>query len=517
MTPEGVHATVVLDRAVTRFAFNNADVVREGDFELLTPGLTMTGDTVTSPTPFRRFALRIRPMKKERDAKYPAHFRVGQGGVLYAPALTGDSTAWRTRLTLKTTAGQVRSPEAGDISQGFVFIGPAALRVNHKGIVVVADPQTPAWLVERSRTALASAVTAFTDALDAPLPRKPLLIVKHEPGDRDFNVGDVTPGAVTALRFHGPRWQKPDLAAAKRIESFVLHEAFHFWNGGLAESAPENPSWLHEGAAEYASLLGGLNAGVLTVDEVRAELTQALGQCQTALQADGDKGMAEMRFLPSQVRYPCGTVLQWAADLRTRGASGNRRTIMDAWRDIIRGARGRTTRQYRLADFYAASGIAEGDAFAPVHLLVHRSGPRRWDELGTALNALGASVDQVATPAGRRGKLLFHLLDQNCRNLPAGTGRGFHFGDRRIKLDSPAGCGVLAGDPVIESVEGGDPYELTVDTYEAVGRRCAASQPVTIKTVDGRILNASCAEALPAAPRDYVVKRWLPAATASSM
>lgn len=511
MAPDGVHAVVLLDRPVTSFTFAGRDVVRQGDFDVLTPGLAMRGDQVTSATPFRRFALRVRPMAEERDAKYPAHYRIGSGGVVFAPALKADPAVWKTRLTFRTAPGEVRLPATGDVGEGFVFIGPAALRRELPDVTVVADPATPLWLVERTRTDLAAAVSTFTAALRVALPRKPLLIVKHQAAARTFHVGDVTPGAITTLRFHGPGWMQTNAATGKMLQGFVLHEAFHFWNGGVASHGEGTPTWLHEGGAEYASLLGGLQTGLLNDKDVRDRLSQSLTRCREAVQRGGDKGLGAMGFLNNQVRYPCGMVLQWAADLHMRRASEGKRTVMDAWADTIRVARTRPGKSYDLADFYASAGIAEGSAFAPAALLVDRAGPDRWGALPAALNALGAGVSQVATADSRRPALLMHLLAQNCLNLPEGSSTGFYFGDAAIKLDSSAGCGALAGNPLLKSVEGGDPFAMTDATYKAVQARCAAGVPVTLTTGDGRTLAATCIKPLADAPQAYVVDRWRPA------
>lgn len=510
MAPDGAVADYVLDHAVTRFAFARADTVREGAFELLTPGLKLGKDEISGAAPFRAFNLRLRPTTEERDAKYPVHFRVGAGGVVYAPALLGDPGAWRTRLIFRTGPGQVRAPSSGDVDQGFVFIGPRSLVAEDRQVTVIADPATPQWLVARTRADLAAGVAAFTRSLGAKLPRKPVLIVKHIPGPRNFNVGDVSPGAVTSLRFHGAAWEREDPAAAKQIQAFVLHEVFHFWNGGLASPANGTPTWLHEGGAEYASLLGGLDGGVLSDEDVRRRLGEAIGRCRTGLELSGDKGLAETAFLSNQIRYPCGMVLLWAADMRIRGASGGRRNVLDAWSQIIRSALARPDHVYTLDQFYAAAGIGSGQTFAPVDLLVNRGGPERWRALPGALEALGAGIVQVPSPTGRRFSLIFHLLRQNCHGLADNEGIGFYTGDDFVQLDSPKGCGVLAGDPKLKTIEGGDPFAMSEATYAAVQRRCAAREPVSLVTADDRTLAARCNSPLAPAPMDFEVRRWRP-------
>lgn len=512
MAPDGLRAVVALDRPTTRFAFSPADVVRAGDFELLTPGLKLSDDRVTAAAPFRRFELLIRPIGQERDAKYPAHFRIGLGGVLYAPALAGDPAAWRTRFEFRTAPGETRLPATGDVDGGFVFLGPAALVTETSDLIAVTDPATPSWLVERTRTDLAAAVRFYAGEIGLKLPRKPLLILKHDDQARGpMIVGDVSAGAVTALRFHGPAWTRPDPAVAKSVQSFVLHEAFHFWNGGLTVSALGTPTWLHEGGAEYAALMGGLSSGVLDEADVRGRLADALGRCRSGLEHQGDKALADLPFLSNQVRYPCGLLLQWSFDLQLRRASAGGRGVLDAWGYTIRTAFRRSGRQYGLSDFRRAAGLPGAGAVGPAALLIERSGPARWNELAPALNELGAEVEQVATPETRRQALVFHLLGQNCRALPKGVEFGFYADNGRVKLDSPAGCGVLAGDPSLRSVEGGDPFAMTEATYETVRRRCAAGESVALTAADGRTLPARCAEPLGPAPPGYIVRRWRPA------
>jgi hypothetical protein len=516
LAPDGIDAEFRLDHPVTRFAFADRSVVREGDFELRTAGLALKGDTISAAAPFRAFRLHIRPAAEERDAKYPAHFRVGAGGVLYAPSLEADEAGWHTRFVFATAPGEIHTPANGAVEEGFVFIGPKSLRRQYGDIELVADPAAPAWLVDRSAQALAAAVASYTDAFGTKLPRKPLLIVLHRPSERNFSVGDVTPGGITSLRFYGSSWMHADALAAKGIQTFVLHEAFHFWNGGLAHHEQETPTWLHEGGAEYASLLVGVRDKVLSEEEVRLRLGQALDRCRSGLQHQGDKGLAQIPFLSNQLRYPCGMVLQWAVDLRLRQASGGRRDVLGAWADTVRVARARPSHGYTLADFSTAAGIADAKAFAPIRLLAEESGAARWDALPAALNALGAEVGQAPSLEGRRGALLFHLLKRNCRNMaPDQSHYGFYFDNRVIKLDSPKGCGVLTGDPLLKSIEGDDPFEPSAETYEAVQRKCAAKQTVTFVTADGRTLAVPCDAPLEPAPLAYVVKRWMPADVAA--
>lgn len=506
LTPAGVHATVALDRPVTRFRFAEADVVRDGEFEILTPSLTLKGDEVTAAEPFRRFELRIRPITKERDAKYPAHYRVGEGGVIYAPALRADSDAWRTRMTFEPAPGQLRLPASGDLSGGFVYLGPPAYRSEHRGITVVVAPGAPDWLAAQTRADLAAAVGAFTTSLKATLSRPPLLIVKHDLEGQGI-VADVTSGGVIAIRFHGEPWREADPRAAKQVQGLVLHETFHLWNGDLTNFADGTPTWLHEGGAEYASLLGGLSSGVLKEDEVRDRLGQALSRCRQGLERDGDKALSEIAFLSSQVRYPCGMALQWMADLHLRRATAGGRGVLDAWGDMIRLAQSRPSREYALADFHAAAALDADRLPRAMQLLLTEKGSARWGELPAALERLGASLDQEATAADRISRVMFHLLGQHC---PDGEPRGYHTEPGRIRLESSPKCGVMAVDYVVDRIEDARIFDQSSDMFDAAERKCAAGGEVVLGTTDGRTLAVPCRRPLPPARMSYVVTRRHP-------
>jgi hypothetical protein len=512
---DGAHAVFLLDRPASRFAFEGDTVVRSDAFEVVTPRLRFDGNAVSAPAPFRQFEIRIRPTAEERDAKYPAFVTIGGGGVLYAPALLGQISTWRTTMRFKTSAGQLRAPASGEVSDGMVYIGPVPLLARGRGVDVVADPDMPQWLVAEARDDLASAVSAYTKAMGVAPRRTPLLVLRHFAGGRSFNVGDATPGAVVTLRFHGDAWKARDPLAATKIRTFIFHEAFHFWNAGIASPAEGTPTWLHEGGADYVALLGTAAPGPAGEDFVAHQLTDALNRCRSGLEAAGDMGLSQIGFLSNRVRYPCGMVLQWAIDLAVRRARPGE-SILDVWAATIRKARASRQKTYGLVEFYGAAGISHSEFFLPAALLVERSGPARWDELPRALNALGAQVEQEVTPAGRRMALLFHVLGQSCTKLAKGEGFGFYTGTDQIRLQTPSGCGDLAGDPTLKSIEGGNPLVLSAETYAAVQAKCASAQPVLIETRDGRKLAAPCTKPLTAAPKQYAVRRWLPPAQADS-
>jgi hypothetical protein len=510
LAEDGAHVAVRLDRPVSRFDFAGGDVAWGDYADVLTPGLTFKDRVVEAATPFQAFELRLRPTSEEHDGKYSVFYRVAEGGILYGPGLAADPARFRTQICFRTRRGQVRYPSGNEPAKGLVFIGPSSMVSAANSFVAVTDPAMPGWLADLARADLAAAVRLYGDALGTPLPTPPLLVMKFQEDARSTYVGDVTPGPVVALRFHGAKWSKPDAEAARTIHAFLLHEAFHFWNGNIATPADGNPTWLHEGGADYASLLVGVDGGMMDDADVRQRLGQALNRCRTALQGRGDPSLAKAGFLSNGIRYPCGTVLHWAIDLTLR-ASPAHRTSLDAWATTIAAARRRPSHDYTLGDFYAAAGLADPARVAPLTLLVDTAGPARWWALPAALNALGADVGAEVTPVGRRTAMLFHLLRESCGPPEVSGGFGYYGDGKTIKLQSPSVCGVLAGDPTLKSVAGGDPFAPSAETYAEVQRLCAAGKPVTFVTADSRILPAPCHRPLPDAPPDFTVRRWLPA------
>lgn len=491
LTPEGLAADVRLSRAVTRFAFDEADVVREGDIEVRTEGLTLSQNAVTAARPFQRFSLLIRPARIERDAKYPAFYRLGDGGVLYAPTLRGAASQWRTDLRFTLARGHATT--AANLG-GSIYIGPRTAMRPVDGALLIAAPNAPPALLQASAEELSRAMAHFTDALGVRLPRPPVIAIAHTEGGTSY-VGDVTPGPFVSLRFYGGEWAAPSPSARIGISRFIAHEAFHFWNGSLVSNAPGTPSWLHEGGADYAALLSTFQAGALDDAGMNAALGAALNQCRQAL---NETALDALSFLPNQVRYPCGLIIQWAGDLSVRAAGGT--NVLDVWAAMIATASAREDRSFNVKDFTGAPGMEA--AAAAIALLVEQSGAARWDALAQALRALGAEVGSA--PILERQTMLFHLLRQNCTNA---SSIGFYTDGGRIRFQEEAACGAFS-DVIPIEIEGGDPFETSPQTYARVQQACAAKQGVAVLLDDGTRLTMACRAPLPDAPLGYAVTSW---------
>ncbi|MBL8546327.1 MAG: hypothetical protein JNL81_07670 [Hyphomonadaceae bacterium] len=498
LTADGLRADIQLSRPVTSFAFAEADVVREGDFTVLTAGLTLSGDTISAESPFRHFSVLVRPMEHERDAKYPAFFRVGAGGVLYAPALSADGDTWRTAMRLRPRPGEVVVPARGAREQGSVFIGPRHYVVTTPQARIIASPETPAPLRAAASAEMLRSIQFYTEQVGIPLPTRPVMVLAYG-GDGSGYVGDVTPGPFVSLRLYGSTWSVLDENTRAGLSRFISHEAFHFWNGSLVTNRDSAPSWLHEGGAEYAALLSARNALGMSEAEVLSALGEALTRCQSGLRAAGDVGMNRLAFLSSSVRYPCGVVIQWAADLAIRKQSNGERNVFDAWAATTHAALAREDHDFVLTDFTRYDGVSR--AARVITLLTETSGPERWESLAIALRDLGAGLEMRPSNETRRQALLFHILNQACSNQRY----GFSLDQRGLTIEDVSTCGVLAGGPTVNTIENGDAISTSVDTYRRVQAACAAGRDVEFVVDGSRRINVPCRAPLPDAPNAYFV------------
>lgn len=504
--PGGATVEYRLDRPTTRFVFAGAEVERHPEMTVATPGLTLADDAITAAVPFRRFTIRIAPTAAERDARYPLLTAIGSGGVLHVPALRGADGGWRTRITFRLAPGQIRLPADGKAT----YVGPASLAADERGFTVVTDPAMPAWLRARSVGDLAAALRFFTGALGASLPTRPLLVLRHfDDGGTSF-VGDVAAGPTAVLRFHGTPWAVESAQGIARIRSFVFHEVFHFWNGGLVGNAAGTPAWLHEGGADYAALLAERETGAIDDAAVADRIGHALTRCRSAL---GARSMASFDTLPQAVRYPCGLAVQWLVDAAMRRASGGERTVLSAWGDTIRRAAAMPEARYSLTDFYAATALPGIAREAAISLIVDGTGSGRWDDLPALLRRMGLSARAEVTPDGRMPAVLMHLLAENCGTVPKGSAYGF-FGGDPIRLQTPAGCGVLAGDPSILRVMDEPPAAISAAGFDAITAACASGRGVPLTTSTGGTILARCARPLRSPDPGFVVESWRPDAGA---
>lgn len=465
---EGVTLRYHLPAPVTRFEFADRDIIRDL-WTVTTPGLTLADGAVSGSAPFDAFEVRVRPDAVEVDRIYQGLSRIGDGHVIYGPGVAardGD-----TVLTFDLAAGETSLPPADAIG-GYAYLGA--------GAQVVADPRgdvaiganVDRALAEPLRQTFFKSMAFYERRLGAGLPFRPALMVSVDsPGPTTFR-GDVTGTGLISLRFKGDAWRD----TGDQLTTFVWHETFHLWNGhAVVDRDGDTDPWLHEGGAEYAALLGAVSAGDLSEAQGRGIMTRNLNRCRDVL---GARDEASSRLRSGSGPYACGALIQWLADLEFRKQGGE---VLALWKTMLASARG-NPQGYGVSEFRA--GLLPDSA---VTVLLDGPGATRWQTINERLASLGVTLLNQPGDKDFQGAALFHVAKRNCK-----TGSYGFFDDvGALKLDG-ADCGVLSGEPVIDTVEGFNPQTESRAMFDAVQARCAASQTVRYVARDGRVLEAIC-------------------------
>lgn len=461
-TPEGVRVSYRLPAPMRSIRFADSGSNRE-TWSIATPGLTLSDGAVTGDQPFRAFQLDIAPDTAERDRVYMGLSRIGGGVVVYGPGLKLEGHD--LELVLLAADGQTALP-AADPEDGYAYLGAVdQVTADARGAVAVGTG-TPPELAEPLRQGFFDAMTFYGRGLARELPAPPALLVSVDsPGPAQFR-GDVTDTGVTSVRFHGDAWR----SSMEQVTTFVWHEAFHLWNGRGARDGETDP-WLHEGGADYASLVGAVSTGALSEQQGQVRLARWLNGCRTAL---GRRPFDPARLRTGAAPYDCGALVQWLVDLELRAAG--RGDVMSVWRALLEQSEGYGVDRFRALLVPDSAAVA----------LFEVPGAERWTMIEDRLSRLGVTLENRPGDEDLMAAALFHVAGRNCKGS-----YGFINNPGELKLDG-ADCGVLSGQPIIASVEGSAPQTDGRAMFAAVQARCAAGQPVRYLTVDGRTLEAVC-------------------------
>lgn len=468
--PDGVSVQYTLPAPVDSFTFADDDVIRDR-WQVVTDGLTLEGAVVSGAEPFSTFEVRIAPDAAEVDRIYMGLSRAGDGYVVYGPALKAEG--YSASLRFDVGSQDVAFPTMNAID-GYVFVGPADHVTDDEHGAFIADPGLSADLAGPIRDAFRSSMEFYQARLNLDVDYHPAVIASVDsPGPAMFR-GDVTDTGVISVRFRGDSWR----GAEAFLAPFIWHETFHLWNGhGVRNRDGDTAPWLHEGAAEYASIVGAVSTAAMSEDQARSALAQKTNGCRRAL-ASHDDGMSRVRSGSSV--YDCGALIQWIADLEVQNAGQGE--FFSLWADILRAARA-SDEGYGVTEFMGAL-----PASSAVSRLLEGKGDTRWDEVRTRMAELGVTFVNAPAPDDLLTAALFHVARQNC----ASGSYGFYNDPGALKLDG-ADCGPLSGEPVIDTVEGFDPQQESAAMFDAVQTRCASSLSIRYQARDGRVLEAVCA------------------------
>jgi hypothetical protein len=505
VVPEGVSARVQLSQPTREFQLAPRDIERVGNLEVKSARIRFEGDSFKSYLPFRQFDVLVRATTKEFDGKYAPLRPFGEGRIFHTDTLVGVRSLWRTRYTYVLPRGFVSTAKSYLSQNGHVFIGPRTYLRDRGNFVTVVAPGTPTFLEAMVVSDFQSAITTYTQLLRHPLSEKPIAMIQTNAGGSGFT-GDMAPGPTAYFRFNGPGWDQPNPRWREGVKSFVAHEVFHFWNGGVVSSEGE-AAWLHEGSAEYAAIMVVAKDAPDLDQFIAAALQQRLQWCASSLRQMNDPAIDKLDFIPSGVRYPCGVVMMWAADLKMRRDGEGRSSFFDTWAEIVRLGMARPTRKYTIEDFTKIVDPATSKSVEVIQLLREETGPARFTKVVAALRAGGATIESAPSVYTRLEGVFVHLLKQSCGST---TGFGYSINGRTLTLDSNEGCGILKGSPTIALIEGVDPMTISQQVYAGFQAKCSLGKPLQLTVLGGQILEVPCQSALVDAEASDQVSSWRP-------
>lgn len=491
--PDAVRVEYSLPTPASSFRFRNSAADIRTDTWRTVDG-TLGRTEITFPAPVDAFTIEMAPDLKDRDRIYPALFRVGAGWLVYPRHLMplDDNQAFDISYALpegwvvlghRDTSGRL-SPD------GWKFIGPET-QVERGPAIVATDPATPGWLRQEILAAANQSAALFTDRLGASLASPATIIISYIADDPSSGMrGDVTPGAMMSVRFSGPSWAERDEQASLQVHEFLAHEIFHFWNGGIADSA-ENATrpWLHEGGASYAAMLSAAaKQGRLPGNEDFLEtLNGNFSACQRALGADDSLLTAQMNA--GNAPYACGVILQWAWDAGLRATSNGASDVLTLWRDLLADAAANHGK-YSVA---SAQRLAPPAASDGAEILLNVSGEARWPDFAEAMTQYGAQLSVGRDGESDRAVALMHLLQLHCEGQ-----FGFYNRDDHLQLDTGDRCGPLNGDKPFDAVAGHDVLKDAIAMYDSIREICAAGGIVDFTRSGAVAAHAPCSAPLPA-------------------
>jgi len=131
------------------------------------------------------------------------------------------------------------------------------------------------------------------------------------------------------------------------------------------------------------------------------------------------------------------------------------------------------------------------------------------------MNRLGVQVERHSSPSLRAQSALMHMIKAQCTDLRPGQGYGFYAAEESYRLDTPEGCGVLSGSPVVKTLEGRLIVHLSTADYSHFQDLCARGHLINFGLTDETVIAVPCTRHLPDAATQPIVTS-LPAIPAFS-
>lgn len=414
---------------------------------------------------------------------------IHQGRVERAPVEESASPEQVDRVLAGASRDEVR---AAGVAQ-YVYMGSAAGLIALPGVNILIDPGLDAERVARIRKVLAYSVDRLSKLYGAALPGPGAVVtaVSDLPG---FH-GDTTAGRMMRLRLP----QMPETMPGTALEGFVTHEVVHWWNSGLFGTDHQRP-WLHEGHAEWMSLLLLREQSLLDAAELRADIESNLNNC---VAARGSQVAAAMK--PGRQGddvYACGVSLMLLGQAQRMAGEGKLSALAQM------APLHRKDRPLDVAAFVAWADA--GSAAASMAQLLQDPQQPFASGFGARLQALGLADFELVQrseqlPLGMRRQSAAGLMSALMRN-DCGGSVGFWTLPHAFRLDPALQCRSLRVTGEIEALAGQPVLADPVAAYAAVAKACQGGQKIAVRYVAGPDTELACPPNLPTPPVSQLIR-----------
>ncbi|WP_271078189.1 hypothetical protein [Aurantiacibacter sp. MUD61] len=491
---EDLLVTMQLSREVDTLRLLDPTVVETGALQVLTQGVRFTRGALASDQPFSEVRFRLVQIPPVAAFQHQFYFRLGEGRMLFAPAIYPDMRAWDASLEFAGESSDWARLPTRELPRGYLFIGPPEMIIEQNGVRFARDPEInpelDAFILDAAARSFEWLDQTLGPADD--LVRSEPFYVASRHGEQDQQLlANVTADGMVSLRFSNAQFDPAAPGAASYTRSLVLHEGVHFWQSGIVQPGPNTPIWFYEGGAEYLGAIGALELGWTDQEEFGLRLTDWLNRCRASLAEVGGVALAELATLDWSQRYDCGALLQTLTELYLADAE-RASSVAAGWRETIRLADEEYEGTYDHQTFAEAIGMADLWERPAIAAIVAESGSRRWTVVMSELERMGVGIAERSTPHLRARSLLMPLLDSACADRTNGEPFGFYWYGPIFQLDTPAGCGALAGSPQIAAVAGHPIATLDDAAYADLQAICTAGGNITIGLLDGTERQMPC-------------------------
>lgn len=299
---------------------------------------------ITSSAAFNSFEMTVKysgtqpGLEKDYD---PAFFYQDGGELLYTGRYylrPANSAPPKTCFTVRTELQErVLFAYGGDRSCSsntagtYIYFGNTPV-TEDANIIIVPDGSLPAWLTPTIRTTLPKLFAYYAGKTGYKLPFKPLLFISRNKGkSTGFSFGGGVLGNVIQINVTVPDKEDPDITT--ELLTLTAHEAAHFWNS--CHDTARGAHWMHEGGAEYFSLLALYDLKLLDKVKFIDQLNSRFQKCQAGL---GDFSLNNSHLSKLwRNYYTCGTVIGFFSDAELRRTPGQ--DIFSLWRYLLAEAR----------------------------------------------------------------------------------------------------------------------------------------------------------------------------------